>query len=198
MKNIAIGTFLACVALAANATPTELVVNGDFETGTLSNWTLSENRFFSSVSYDYVTHSQVWMDGAVGSKAYLAQYIATVVGQTYNFSFDVKNNLDLGTAFEADFGASKVLGTSNQIENWTHYSFNNLIATSSSTLIKIGIQNDYTYTSLDNVSVTVAPPVPNINVAAMPPVPEPESYAMLLAGLAVMGAIARRRKAKQA
>lgn len=30
------------------------------------------------------------------------------------------------------------------------------------------------------------------------PVPEPESYAMLLAGLGMMGAIARRRKAKQA
>lgn len=30
------------------------------------------------------------------------------------------------------------------------------------------------------------------------PVPEPESYAMLLAGLGLMGAVARRRKAKQA
>ena len=29
-------------------------------------------------------------------------------------------------------------------------------------------------------------------------VPEPESYAMLLAGLGLMGAIAKRRKAKQA
>ena len=29
-------------------------------------------------------------------------------------------------------------------------------------------------------------------------VPEPETYAMLLAGLGVMGAVARRRKAKQA
>ena len=38
--------------------------------------------------------------------------------------------------------------------------------------------------SLDNVSVTTA-------------VPEPESYAMMLAGLALMGTIARRRKSKQ-
>ena len=37
--------------------------------------------------------------------------------------------------------------------------------------------------SLDNVSVTTA-------------VPEPESYAMMLAGLALMGTIARRRKSK--
>ncbi|MES2583350.1 MAG: PEP-CTERM sorting domain-containing protein [Pseudomonadota bacterium] len=39
--------------------------------------------------------------------------------------------------------------------------------------------------SLDNVSVTAA-------------VPEPESYAMMLAGLALMGTIARRRKSKAA
>ncbi|QTN26838.1 PEP-CTERM sorting domain-containing protein [Rhodoferax sp. AJA081-3] len=39
--------------------------------------------------------------------------------------------------------------------------------------------------SLDNVSVTTA-------------VPEPESYAMMLAGLALMGTIARRRKSKSA
>ena len=38
--------------------------------------------------------------------------------------------------------------------------------------------------SLDNVSVTA--------------VPEPESYAMMLAGLALMGTIARRRKSKAA
>jgi len=38
--------------------------------------------------------------------------------------------------------------------------------------------------SLDNVSVTA--------------VPEPESYAMMLAGLALMGTIARRRKSKSA
>lgn len=38
----------------------------------------------------------------------------------------------------------------------------------------------------------------NISFAATAAIPEPETYAMLLAGLGVMGAVARRRKAKQA
>jgi hypothetical protein len=42
-------------------------------------------------------------------------------------------------------------------------------------------QSDYTFISLTASPVT--------------PVPEPETYAMLLAGLGLMGAIARRRKA---
>lgn len=35
----------------------------------------------------------------------------------------------------------------------------------------------------------------NANVAVANPVPEPETYGMLLAGLAIVGAVARRRKA---
>ncbi|MBK7006138.1 MAG: FxDxF family PEP-CTERM protein [Burkholderiales bacterium] len=35
-------------------------------------------------------------------------------------------------------------------------------------------------------------------MASVTSVPEPETYAMLLAGLGVMGAIARRRKAARA
>lgn len=37
-----------------------------------------------------------------------------------------------------------------------------------------------------------------IKVAITPPVPEPETYAMLVAGLALLGAVARRRKQNQA
>jgi hypothetical protein len=35
-----------------------------------------------------------------------------------------------------------------------------------------------------------------LNVVPVTPVPEPESYAMLLAGLGLMATIARRRRAK--
>lgn len=38
----------------------------------------------------------------------------------------------------------------------------------------------------------------NVTASLAAPVPEPESYAMFLAGLGIMGAVARRRAAKQA
>lgn len=47
------------------------------------------------------------------------------------------------------------------------------------------VQGDITATAL----------VPNTTAFTVTPVPEPETYAMLLAGLAVLGAAARRRKA---
>lgn len=48
---------------------------------------------------------------------------------------------------------------------------------------------------IDDLKVVVSAPRVDENSST---IPEPESYAMMLAGLGLMGAIARRRKAKQA
>ena len=66
---------------------------------------------------------------------------------------------------------------------WQQYSgLVNLNGPTALTFFATG-QSDSVGGSLDNVSVTAA-------------VPEPESYAMMLAGLGLMGAIVRRRKSK--
>ncbi|WP_374359991.1 FxDxF family PEP-CTERM protein [Pseudoduganella danionis] len=75
---------------------------------------------------------------------------------------------------------------SNGINSYS-YTVSGLSGTSHTLQFK-GINNSGAYDSslfLDNVNVTAA-------------VPEPETYAMMVAGLAMVGAIARRRKAKQA
>ena len=59
---------------------------------------------------------------------------------------------------------------------------------------KVTISGD-TKAIIDGGQATVGFTALNATVAA---VPEPESYAMLLAGLGLMGAIARRRNSKQA
>ena len=87
--------------------------------------------------------------------------------------------------FEAFFGATKVYGLQNATTNgaWVHFTFDNLTASSTSTLLKFSSRNDPSFTRLDNVSVLAAP------------VPEPETYAMMIAGLGLLAFAAKRRKA---
>lgn len=82
-----------------------------------------------------------------------------------------------GTVLQTTAGANA--------NNWQHYT--GVVSLSGPTDLifsALGTSNSYGG-SLDNVSVTAA-------------VPEPETYALLLAGLGLVGTIVRRRKAKQA
>jgi hypothetical protein len=74
--------------------------------------------------------------------------------------------------------------TNFNLPGWTHYSFSGLVASSNSTLLTFASRNIPDYNGFDNIPVTAA-------------VPEPETYAMLLAGLALIGAAVKRRKASQ-
>lgn len=164
-----------------------LVVNGDFETGSFAGWTKSGNPSLSDVIANTVTsnHTFVWRAGSTGSLGYISQNIATQAGQSYSFSFDVYNTATSNAIFEAWFGGTKIYSFSNTVHNWTHVAFDDLVATGLSTQIKFGARNDPSFTRLDNVTLTAA-------------VPEPETYALMLAGLGLMGAIARRRNKRQA
>ncbi len=70
--------------------------------------------------------------------------------------------------------------------NWQHFTtqFNVQSAVTQALVFKAVGQSDSYGGSIDNVSITSA-------------VPEPESFAMLLAGLWLVGTVARRRKAKK-
>ena len=183
MKRFAIAAILAASALSAQAA-TELVVNGNFETGTFAGWTKSGNPSLSDVISNTVTsnHTYVWRSGATGSPGFIAQNLATSAGWTYTLSFDVFNSATSNASFEADFNGHSVYSFSNQVHDWTHVTVSGLAATSALTELKFGARNDPSFIRLDNVSVTVSA------------VPEPETYAMLLAGLALVGVAARRRQ----
>lgn len=200
LKRISTGVLLA-TSLIATAQANNLVVNGGFEAGDLSGWT--SNRYYDVTDIYGVTEGSKAVEFAEGDYAgsTLEQTITTAVGTAYTVSFDWKAthpdtsqnlNFSIQDAINvvSQLGELKVsggyTGSFNPSAPYTHFS-TTFVANSALTKISFTDTSFSSYQAdqmIDNVSVTA--------------VPEPETYAMLLAGLGVMGAMARRRKAKQA
>lgn len=197
---------LGLSAQALWATPIELVVNGDFETGTLGGWSQSGLTGYQAVSTDTLgpvltRHTGfVFSEGADISNGYISQTIATVAGATYTLKFDLQRLDTRGpgdplTNFEeVTFGAVTVFSETNVTDNdWMSHTFNNLAGTGGLVELKFGGRNVYNYIQLDNISLVadaVAPGPPGPPAGA---VPEPASIAMLLLGLGALGWTRRKR-----
>jgi Protein of unknown function (DUF642)/PEP-CTERM motif len=202
MRKFILSALLAA-PLFAFASP-NLVTNGSFEDNILANGTWS--IFTTTQVPGWVADDQIEIrNNVVGTaesgnnyveldadhNSSMHQSIATTAGDTYTLSFYFSNRT--GTANATD-GLSFNIGTgeiflpplaeNNTGDNvWTLYT-GEFVATSANTVLTFSADNlsDSFGTSIDNVSVTAA-------------VPEPETYALMLAGLACLGFVARRRKA---
>jgi hypothetical protein len=187
-----------CDAISGN-----MVLNCGFETGSFTDWTFAPSTdSFSAVdpagdipglgpnsgTY-YAALGTFNGDGSLGPTVGLA----TVLGQTYTFSFWLANT-EQGTAdspndFSADWGGTNVLAMNNAPAfSYTLYSFSET-ATSTTTTIGFTEKNDSGVWGLDDVSVVATDPAST---------PEPSSIVLMATGLAgmIFGRRAFRRQTK--
>jgi hypothetical protein len=204
MKKVIAASLLAFAAAGASAA--DLVSNGGFEAGD-AGWGSTQTVGFAPISA-YINCCGIDGSGYPAANGVAAAFfgwgqqaggtifqdLATVAGQTYtvNFSYGAISGSALQTmTVEASNGQSllgsldvSAYGTTNQAALVSPYSFT-FVANSGSTHLVFrdtSLNTDNTDALVDNVSVMAA-------------VPEPETYAMLLAGLGLIGFAARRRKA---
>jgi len=197
-------TFAAIIASGVAKADNNLILNGDFETtvfgafsgynianagtSTIANWTIGGTSVdVIRGSYGAISGNSIDMLGTPGPGS-LSQGFATVAGHDYTVSFDLSANGVGGDskALTVTVGAAPAFNFVGDMNNHATETFNYHATTTGLTQLTFtSAASGYSGAVIDNVSVTGA-------------VPEPETYAMLLAGLGMVGFIARRKAAKKA
>ena len=191
-KNIRIksAAFVACLvgscAVASLPARADLIINGGFETGDLTGWTIVQQGYPFSVvtSPVYSGNYAAQIAGYDYNKDILSQTVSTTVGQSYTLSFAFLQDNGTPSGLTVQWDTNQVYSETDSAHGWQTYTFN-VIGTGSDTVSFVAWNNP-AFAYLDNVA---------LNVSA---VPEPSTWAMLLLGFAGIGFMAYRRKSKPA
>lgn len=188
MRKLRTAALTAALLLSSTSfAATNLLTNGDFETGDLSGWSHSEPALalYHGVDTDFTggRSGYVFYDGTAGKLGTLSQSVATQTGALYTLEFDLQRfqvNGPADSQLAISFAGHTVLNETNVTNGWQHYTFSNLKANSISSLLSFANRNENDYTQLDNVSVI------------MTAVPEPSIALMMLGGLFLVAYRSRR------
>lgn len=151
---------LVCFAFASSAFA-DAVVNGGFETGDFTGWTVNDTSNFTNIgpnplfAHSGTFHANLGAEGVLGS---LSQNLSTTPGGTYTLSFWLANDSGAATnEFDVLWGGTPIFTESNApVSNYTEFTFT-LAATGASTALEFDYRNDDDFFRLDDVSVNIVP-----------------------------------------
>ena len=155
-----------------------IVVNGGFETGDFTGWTLVGDTIigdsvFNVVATDFdfpdLVHSGNYgaFLGEGGYAATLSQTLATIPGQKYLVSCWLDNPVSGATqTFSAAWDGTNYVSLINPPAfTWSNFQFT-VVATLTNTVLQFAAENDPNYFGFDDVSVTPVPAVAFAGFAA--------------------------------
>lgn len=188
LRKLLAGT-VAALVLAPGLTGASLVVNGGFETGDFTGWTLSGETGNSIVAAPWA-HSGTYgaLSGPVSTFGYLAQTFPTTPGAQYELTFWLgqSQNDNLTREFAVEVGGIPV-GALHLVDSgaFPHTEFTHAFtATAATTSLKFAFFNPTGWWFMDDVAVNQVP------------VPEPGTLAWSTAFLlGATGLVVRRLRA---
>lgn len=165
---LAVSGFGPAISVTVPVNSLGLVLNGDFESGDLTDWSSSGDAFVDDGTYTMLApYAGTYFAalGTIGFPGYISQTLPTTAGATYLLSLWL-DSPDGATPneFSTSWNHQTIFGQSNiSAIGWTNLQFV-VKATASSTVLRFDFRDDPSYLGLDNVSVVPVPKVVSLSL----------------------------------
>jgi hypothetical protein len=158
------------------ASASNIVVNGDFETGDFTGWTQSGNT--GSTGVDTAAHSGTFgaYFGPVGSLGFLTQTLTTIAGSSYDLNFWLANDGGTPTSTSVTFDGKQLMSMTDAGSFGYQLFSYSVVASGATADLQFAFQQDPAYFRIDDISVT----------AAATETPEPATAAVMFLGVGAL------------